>query len=96
MDKTMETELSHETAFRNSVPRHKDVHLLHCRWYMYEHNVCSVTSEPSQISSRRVSSFKDSSLLLNNWGIYILNFVSNSKSSFSTCKAAYFLNIGFS
>ena len=31
-----------------------------------EHNVCSVTSEPSQSGSRRVSSFKDSSALLNN------------------------------
>ena len=26
MHKTMETELSHQTAFRNSVPCHKDVH----------------------------------------------------------------------
>ena len=26
MHKTMETELSHETVLRNSVPRHKDVH----------------------------------------------------------------------
>ena len=33
---------------------------------MNEHNVCSVTSEPSQSSCRRVSSFKDSSALLNN------------------------------
>ena len=67
MHKTMETELSHQTAFRNSVsvPRHKDVHH---RWYMYEQNVCSVTftSEPSQSSSRCISSFKDSSALLNN------------------------------
>ena len=48
-----------------SVPRHKDVHH---RWYMYEQNVCSVTftSEPSQSSSRCISSFKDSSALLNN------------------------------
>ena len=29
-------------------------------------NVCSVTGEPSQSSSRRVSSVKDSSALLNN------------------------------
>ena len=36
-------------------------HWLHHRLYMYEHNVCSVISEPSQSSSRRVSSFKDSS-----------------------------------
>ena len=37
--------------------------------YIYihnEHNVCSVRSEPSQSNSRRVSSFKDSSALLNN------------------------------
>ena len=34
---------------------------------IYEHNVwCSVTSEPFQSSSRRVSSFKGSSTLLNN------------------------------
>ena len=66
MHKAMETELSNETAFRNSVPRHKDVHWLHHRWYMYEHNVCSVTSEPSQSSSRRVLSFKYSTALLNN------------------------------
>ena len=31
-----------------------------------ENNLCSVTSEPSQSGSRRVSSFKDSSALLNN------------------------------
>ena len=31
------------------------------RQYMYEHIVCSVTSKPSQSSSRHVSSFKDSS-----------------------------------
>ena len=30
---------------------------------MDKHNVCRVTSEPSQSSSRRVSSFKDSSAL---------------------------------
>ena len=29
---------------------------------MDKHNVCSVTSEPSQSSSRRVSSFKESSV----------------------------------
>ena len=32
---------------------------LHRRWYMYEHNVCGVTSEPSQRNSRRGWSFKD-------------------------------------
>ena len=53
-------------SFRNSVPRHKCVHLLHRRCYIDERNVCSVTREPSQSSSRRVSSFKDSSALLNN------------------------------
>ena len=37
--------------------------------YMDEHNVCSVTSKPSQSSSRRVLSFKDSSALLNNWEV---------------------------
>ena len=34
--------------------------------YMDKHNVCSVTSVTSQSSSRRVSSFKDSSVLLSN------------------------------
>ena len=33
--------------------------------FIDKHNVCSVTSEPSQSSSRGVSSFKDSSALLN-------------------------------
>ena len=66
MHKMMETELSHYTAFRNSVPRHKDAHRLPHRCYMDKHNVYSVTSEPSQSSSRCVSSFKDSSALLNN------------------------------
>ena len=32
--------------------------------YIVEHKVCSVTSEPTQSSSRRVSSLKDSSVLL--------------------------------
>ena len=66
MHKAMETELSHYTAFRNSVPRHKDVHRLSHRCYMNEHNVCSVTSKPSQSSSRCVLSFKNLSALLNN------------------------------
>ena len=57
MHKTMETELSHYTTFRNYVPRHKDVHWLLYRCYMDEHNACSFTSEPSQSSNRRVSSF---------------------------------------
>ena len=30
MHKTMETELSYQTAFRNSVPRHKDVKSMIC------------------------------------------------------------------
>ena len=34
---TMETELSLKTAFRNSVPRHKEVHWVHHRCYMAEH-----------------------------------------------------------
>ena len=55
MHKVMETELSHETAFRSSVPYHKDVHWLRHRGYMYEHNVCSVTNEPSKSSSRCAS-----------------------------------------
>ena len=61
MHKTMETELSHETDFRISIPHHKDMHWLHYRCYMDEHNVCIVTSKPSQSSSRWVLSFKDSS-----------------------------------
>ena len=32
--------------------------------YIVEHKVCSVTSEPTYSSSRRVSSLKDSSVLL--------------------------------
>ena len=66
MHKTMKAELSHTTTLRNSVPRHEVVHWLHHRWYIYEHNVYSVTSEPSESSSRSVWSFKDSSALLNN------------------------------
>ena len=54
---------------RNSLYRHKNVHWLHHRWNMYEHNVFSVTSNPSQSSSRRVSSLKDSSALLNKWEV---------------------------
>ena len=34
--------------------------------YLYEPYVCSVTSESSQSSSRRVSSYADSLALLNN------------------------------
>ena len=49
--------------YRNSDPRHKDVH---DRCDMYEHNVRSVTSQPCQSRSRHVSFFKDSSALLNN------------------------------
>ena len=37
--------------------------------YIVKHKVCSVTSEPTQSSSRRVSSLKDSSMLLTiQWG----------------------------
>ena len=55
--------ISHQiNSLRNfvPVPRHKDVHLLHHRWCLYEHNVCSVNSRLSQSSRRRASSFKDS------------------------------------
>ena len=34
---TMETELCLYSAFRNSAPRHEDVHWLHHRCYMGEH-----------------------------------------------------------
>ena len=37
--------------------------------YIIIYNVCSVTSEPSQSSSIRVSSFKDSSALLSIWEV---------------------------
>ena len=53
----------------NSVTRHIDVHWLPHRCYMDEHNVCSVTSEPSKSSCRRVSSCKDSPALLNKWEV---------------------------
>ena len=53
--------------------------------------MCSVTSEPTQSSSRRVSSFKDSSALLNVWVVYI--YIKRHRqsealvtSSWSTCK----------
>ena len=36
MYKTMETELSHYITFRNFVPRYKDVHWLHRKYYMDE------------------------------------------------------------
>ena len=51
----------------HSVPRHGDVHWFHHGCYMDEHNLCGLTSEPSQSSSRRHMSFKDSSALLNNF-----------------------------
>ena len=41
----METELSHEAAFRNTVPPHGDVHWLPHICRMDEHSVCSVTGE---------------------------------------------------
>ena len=65
LHETMET-AQPLNSFWNSVPRHNDMHWLHHRCYMNEHNVCGVISEPPQSSSRRVSSFKDSSALLNN------------------------------
>ena len=49
----MKTELSLSTAFKNSAPRHKDVHWLHRKCHI-----------PTQSSRRCVSSFKDSSVLL--------------------------------
>ena len=40
---------------------------------MYEQNACSLTSEPSQSSSRCVSSFKNSSVNVRNvWRMYII------------------------
>ena len=51
-------------AFRNSVPCHEEVHWLHHKCYIVEHKVCSVTSEPTQSSSRCVSSLKNPSVLL--------------------------------
>ena len=33
----MKTELSLSTAFKNSAPRHKDVHWLHRKCHMSEH-----------------------------------------------------------
>ena len=42
----------------------KEVHWLHHKCYIVEHKVCSVTSEPTQSSSRCVSSLKNSSVLL--------------------------------
>ena len=43
----------------------KNEHWFHSKYYMTEHNVCSVTSKPFQSSSRRVSFFKESLALLN-------------------------------
>ena len=40
MHKTMETELSHQATFINSIPRHKDAHRPHYRCYMDEDNMC--------------------------------------------------------
>ena len=34
-----------------------------------EHNMCSVNSKPSQNSCRRISSFKQASVLLNKWKV---------------------------
>ena len=48
------------------------------RFYMDEHNACSVISEPSQRIRRRVSSFKDSSTLLINWEAIIIKVKSFS------------------
>ena len=67
MHQTMETELK---QLLETVPLHKDVHWLNRRWYMYKHNVRSVTSELSQSSSRSVSAFNDLSALLNKSELY--------------------------
>ena len=67
MHQTMETELK---QLLETVPLHKDVHWLNHRWYMYKHNVRSVTSELSQSSSRSVSPFNDLSALLNKSEFY--------------------------
>ena len=46
--KAINTELSHYTAFRNSVPCHKAVHWLHHRCYVDEQSVHStITGETS-------------------------------------------------
>ena len=37
---------------------------IHTHTHIVEHKVCSVTREPTQSSSRRLSSLKDSSVLL--------------------------------
>ena len=37
----METQLSHLTPFRNFVPRHRDAHWFHHRWYM--NTMCAVS-----------------------------------------------------
>ena len=37
MHSTMKRELSHEIAFRKSIPQYKDVHWLHHRYYKNEH-----------------------------------------------------------
>ena len=67
MHQTMETELK---QLLETVPLYKDVHWLNRRWYMYKHNVRSVTSELSQSSSRSVSAFNDLSALLNKSELY--------------------------
>ena len=45
------------------------MHWLHHRWHICEHKVCSVTHKICKSSTRHVSSFKDSSVLLNNWEV---------------------------
>ena len=52
--------------------------------YIVEHKACSVTSEPTQSSSRHVSSLKDSSVLL-----YQLNDVTfKIQLYFNSCKSS--------
>ena len=48
-----------KTAFRNSASRHNEVQWPHHRCYIVKHKVCSVTSHPTQSSSRRASSLKE-------------------------------------
>ena len=51
--------------FKNSTPRHKEVHWRITTDVIWvKSKVCSVTSEPTQSSSKRVSSLQDSSVLL--------------------------------
>ena len=52
------------------VPRHKDVHWLHHRWYMYERHICSVTSEPSQSTQSEALLIASALLVVKTENIY--------------------------